>query len=256
MSSTPAVEFDGVTLSYTAAVAAVSGVTGVLERGQGLALIGPNGAGKSTILRGILGLVPATAGEIRVLGTDPVSARPRIGYMPQTDRIDPDFPVTVRQVVMMGRYRRIGWFRWPTKADHAAVTAALRTVGLEGHGRRRFGELSGGQRQRAILARALACGPELLLLDEPFNGLDADSRAALIALLNELKAGGISVVMSTHDITLAQQAAECVMLVNREQIACGPTAETLKLDLIARTHPGVGVEVDDHVLHVPDHEGH
>lgn len=256
MPTTPAVQLDRVTLSYTPGMPAVTDVTVELRAGQGLALIGPNGAGKSTLLRGMLGLVPVTAGTLRVLGEEPTSARHRIGYMPQTDRIDPDFPVTVRQVVMMGRNRRIGWLRWPGREDREAVAEALRIVGLDDRARARFGELSGGQRQRAILARAIACRPELLLLDEPFNGLDAESRASLIDLVNDLKASGIAVVMSTHDISLAQQAADLVLLVNREQVAFGPTTDTLKLDLLARAHPGVGIEIDEHTLHVPGHEGH
>lgn len=234
----------------------VDDVDCTVASGAVTALIGPNGAGKSTLLRGILGLVPVTHGTLRVLGEEPAAARERIGYMPQTDRIDPEFPVTVRQVVTMGRYRRIGWLRWPGRADREAVTEALQKVGMERRARMRFGELSGGQRQRTILARAIASRPDLLLLDEPFNGLDADSRTRLVRLVNDLKAEGIAVVMSTHDISLAREAADLVMLVNREQIAFGPTAQTLRLDLIERAHPGAGVHIDDHVLHLPDHEGH
>jgi zinc/manganese transport system ATP-binding protein len=251
-----ALAFDDVTLAYNSAAPAVTGVTVDVEPGQAVALIGPNGAGKSTILRGILGLVPVTAGTLRVLGTDAAAARLRTGYMPQTDSIDPDFPVSVRQVVTMGLYRRIGWLRWPSRADRDAVDKALDLVGLSAHAHTRFGRLSGGQRQRAIFARAIVSNPSLLLLDEPFNGLDTDSRAGLIATVNRLKADGVTIVMSTHDISLAQQSADLVLLVNHRQVACGPVKDTLTLDLIARTHPMTAVEVDEHSLHVPDHESH
>ncbi|HEU0182490.1 MAG TPA: ATP-binding cassette domain-containing protein, partial [Agromyces mariniharenae] len=157
--------------------------------GEAVALIGPNGAGKSTLLKGVLGLVPLTAGRMTV-GTgltdaamasrDAVHARNgMIGFLPQSADLDPDFPISLEQVVMQGRYRRMGLLRWPGRADRAAVRRALETVGLVELAKRRFGELSGGQRQRGLLARALASEPALLLLDEPFNGLDQQNRDAL-----------------------------------------------------------------------------
>ena len=189
-----------------------------------------------------------------MLGTDAAAARLRIGYMPQSDTIDPEFPVTARQVVTMGLYRRIGWVRWPSRADRQAVDRALDRVGLAAEARTRFGELSGGQRQRAIFARAIVSRPELLLLDEPFNGLDSESRERLIQTVNEVKDDGMAVVMSTHDIALAQHASDLVLLINKQQVACGPTAATLTLELIERAHPAAAVEVDEHSLLVPDHE--
>ncbi|MDI2099067.1 metal ABC transporter ATP-binding protein [Ruicaihuangia caeni] len=256
MPQPPAVVLDHAAFAYRAAEPAATGVSAVLPQGEALALIGPNGAGKSTVLRGLLGLVPLTAGRLEVLGGDAATARPHVGYMPQTDTIDPDFPVTVRQVVTMGLYRRIGWGRWPGAADRSAVSEALVRVGLSSHDRRPFGLLSGGQKQRAIIARAIVSKPRLLLLDEPFNGLDAESRTGLIALVNTLKAEGMAVVMSTHDISLAQQTADSVLLINREQVAWGPTDETLKLELIEAAHPDTTIEVDEHSLHLPTHEGH
>ncbi|MET1044513.1 MAG: ABC transporter ATP-binding protein [Microbacteriaceae bacterium] len=254
--SQPALFLDDLSLSYTPGVTAVSGVTVTVQPGEAVALIGPNGAGKSTILRGILGLVPASHGTLRVLGTDAAQARAHTGYVPQSDSIDADFPVSVRQVVTMGLYRAIGPLRWPGRHHREAVDRALDLVGLSEHANKRFGELSGGQRQRAVFARAVVARPQLMLLDEPFNGLDAESREGLIATVNRLKAEGVAFAMSTHDITLAQQAAEIVLMINHQQIACGRTDETLTLEAIARTHPLANIEADTHSVTIPGHEGH
>ena len=178
-----------------------------LRAGQRLAVLGANGSGKSTLIRSMLGLVPVLAGTATVLGTDPAAARGRTGYVPQTDTLDADFPVSVRQVVMMGRYRRIGWWRPARTADRAAVAEALDRVGLAGRAGHRFGTLSGGQRQRVLLARAIVAEPGLLLLDEAFNGVDAESQEAIVRVLREL---GTTLVFSTHDRTLAHDLADTV----------------------------------------------
>ena len=155
-------------------------------------VLGPNGAGKSTILLGLLGLTTVLRGTAEVLGTTPRRAARRIGYMPQHDEIDPEFPISLQQVVMMGRYPRLGLFRWPGRADRRAVAEALEVVGLADHADRRFGDLSGGQQQRGLIARAIVGEPELLLLDEPFNGLDTKNRQALMRTLRRLQIGRAS----------------------------------------------------------------
>ena len=188
---------------------ALEGVSLEVAEGEAVALIGPNGAGKSTLLKGILGAVPLVAGSIEVAGSS--SARQyssSIGYMPQHDDLDPQFPVTLEQVVMMGRYRSIGWLRMPGAADRAAVATAISAVGLTDRSRVRFGDLSGGQQQRGILARSIVAEPKLLLLDEPFNGLDRENRAALIRTLDRLKGAGVAVLVSTHDFELARQVCD------------------------------------------------
>jgi manganese/iron transport system ATP-binding protein len=235
--------------------AGVSGLRFRVRPGEAVAVIGPNGAGKSTMLRGILGLVPLVEGEMR-LGGGADSADGMIGFLPQSTEIDPDFPISLAQVVMQGRYRRLGLLRWPGRHDREVVRQALETVGLAGLAHRRFGELSGGQRQRGLLARALASEPRLLLLDEPFNGLDQPNREALIETLHALKAQGVAVIVSTHDLELARTVCDTALLVNGEQVGCGPVDEVLTLENVQQCFEGVEVEIDEHTLVVPGHEGH
>jgi ABC-type Mn2+/Zn2+ transport system ATPase subunit len=249
-----ALRVSGASFAY-AKTPALTGMEFELRAGEAVALIGPNGSGKSTLLKGILGLIHRTEGTVEVLGhaTPPAGS---IGYVPQTDELDPEFPVSLEQVVMMGRYRELGWLRLPGKKDRAAVAAALETVGLASRAKTRFGELSGGQQQRGLLARAVAASPRLLLLDEPFNGLDQSNRDALVDTVERLKADGVAVLVSTHDLELARAVCESVLLLNGSQVAFGPRDAVLTLDNVQRTFHEVGVEVDQHTLVVPGHEGH
>jgi manganese/iron transport system ATP-binding protein len=219
----------------------LEGVDGVVHAGESVALIGPNGAGKSTLLKAVLGLVPVVAGSITVLGRPPLAARRQVAYVPQADALDSEFPVTAGQVVLMGRYPRVGWVRRPGRADRRAATAALEEVGLAGLAGRRFGALSGGQRQRVLLARAIAQQARLLLLDEPFNGIDAASEELLLAALRRVRTDGVAVVVSTHDLALAHLFCDEVCLLNRHQFAFGPTAVTLTPDLLQATYGGHAV---------------
>ena len=239
-----AVRYAGVSVGYHG-TPVLTGLDLTLAGGQRLALVGPNGAGKSTLIKSILGLVPVLAGTATVLGGPPAGARTRTGYVPQTDALDADFPVTAAQVVMMGRYRRIGWWR-PTRAvDRRAVREALDRVGLADRAGTHFGILSGGQRQRVLLARAVAAEPDLLLLDEPFNGVDAVSQDAIVRVLHELSAAGTALVISTHDLTVARELADVVSLVNGRQWAVGPPAEVLTGDTLRRAYGGHAVDVGD-----------
>jgi manganese/iron transport system ATP-binding protein len=190
-----------------------------------------------------------------VLGQWPAPAG-YIGYVPQTDQLDPHFPVSLEQVVMMGRYRSLGWWRMPTKADRRAVAEALETVSLGDRAKTRFGELSGGQQQRGLLARAVASAPRLLLLDEPFNGLDQVNRDALIETVKCLKKQGVAVLVSTHDLDLARAVCECVLLLNGAQVAFGPRDAVLTLANVQQAFGSVGVEMDEHTIVVPGHGGH
>ncbi|MFO7689466.1 MAG: metal ABC transporter ATP-binding protein [Cryobacterium sp.] len=244
----------GASFAY-GAVPALSNITFEVAAGEAVALIGPNGSGKSTLLKGVLGLIPRVAGTVQVLGVAPAPAG-FVGYVPQTDELDAQFPVTLQQVVMMGRYRELGWLRMPGKRDRAAVTAALETVGLVDRAATRFGELSGGQQQRGLLARAVASGPGLLLLDEPFNGLDQANRDALIDTVRRLKSDGVAVLVSTHDLDLARAVCDSVLLLNGEQVAFGSLDTVLTLDNVQRAFHGVGVELDEHTVVVPGHSGH
>ncbi|HZD74981.1 MAG TPA: metal ABC transporter ATP-binding protein [Actinomycetota bacterium] len=221
----------------------LEGVDGAVEAGESVALIGPNGAGKSTLLRAVLGLVPVVRGSITVLGRSPAAARRQVAYVPQADTLDAEFPVTAGQVVLMGRYPHVGWVRRPGRADRRAAVAALEEVGLADHARERFGTLSGGQRQRVLLARAIAQQARLLLLDEPFNGIDAASEEPLLAALRRLRAAGAAVVVSTHDLALAHLFCDEVCLLNRHQFAFGPVATTLTPELLRATYGGQALQL-------------
>ncbi|TFD83369.1 metal ABC transporter ATP-binding protein [Cryobacterium fucosi] len=226
-----------------------------LRAGEAVALIGPNGSGKSTLLKGVLGLIQRVSGTVEVLGESSAPAG-SIGYVPQADELDPQFPVTLEQVVMMGRYRALGWLRLPGKRDREAVARALEAVGLAHRAKTRFGELSGGQQQRGLLARAVASGPRLLLLDEPFNGLDQANREALVGTVLRLKESGVAVLVSTHDLQLAREVCEQVLLLNGAQVAFGPRDSVLILKNVQQTFREVGVELDEHTVVVPGHTGH
>ncbi|WP_083379267.1 metal ABC transporter ATP-binding protein [Boudabousia tangfeifanii] len=202
-------------------------VTGSLAPGEALALIGPNGSGKTTLLRGILGLIELAEGEQHVLGQ---KANPKtgsqIGYVPQLTDIDPTFPITVRGVVEMGVYQQLSWWQSPRRYRQK-IDQTLARVSLTEKARWRYGTLSGGQQQRALLARALVGDPKIMLLDEPFNGLDQPHRQSLLEIIRALKAEGVALVISTHDMDLAWAVCEQAMLVNGRQIACGPIAQVL-----------------------------
>jgi len=250
----PALELSAASFSY-GREPVLDGVTFALQPGEAVAVIGPNGSGKSTLLKGVLGLIPRVGGTARVLGeaTAPAGA---VGYVPQTEGLDPQFPVTLEQVVMMGRYRALGWLRLPSRIDREAVERALDAVGMTHRAKSRFGELSGGQQKRGLMARAVVSGPRLLLLDEPFNGLDQENRDALIGSLERLKGRGVAVLVSTHDLELARAVCEKVLLLSGTQVAFGPRNEVLTLDNVQRTFRDVGVEMDEHTVVIPGHEGH
>jgi manganese/iron transport system ATP-binding protein len=223
---------------------ALRGVSFAAHSGELLAVIGPNGAGKTTLIKAILGLVPIVSGRIEVLGTTPEAARARVAYVPQAEALDPQFPVSVLQVVVMGRYRAIGWGRRPSRADKAAARAALDEVGLSHRAGDRFGVLSGGQRQRVLLARAVAQEARLLLLDEPFTGVDATTTDSVLAVLHRLRRAGVAVVMSTHDLSVAHLACDEACLINRHQVAFGPVEDALTPELLKATYGGAALLLD------------
>jgi manganese/iron transport system ATP-binding protein len=229
---------------------ALTDVSISVKPGEAMALIGPNGSGKSTLLKGVLGLIPLVEGSMGLGNTE------GIGYLPQTEHIDTEFPVTLKQVVMMGRYRKLGLFRFPSSADRAAVRKAIASVGLTNVANKRFGSLSGGQQQRGFLARALASEPGLLLLDEPFNGLDQPNREALMQTLRQLKAAGVAIIVTTHDLDLAREVCDTVLFVNGRQVAFGPKDEVLTLANLQEVFADFQVEIDEHTVVVPGHEGH
>jgi manganese/zinc/iron transport system ATP- binding protein len=208
----------------------LTGVDLTLGKGERLVLVGPNGAGKSTLIKSMVGLADVLG------GTAVVPRREECGYVPQVGELDASFPVTARQVVLMGRYRRIGWWRPTRPADRQAAREALDRVGLGDQGGRPFGVLSGGQRQRVLLARALAAEPRLLLLDEPFNGIDVVSQEAILGVLRAVTEAGTALVLSTHDLALARELADVVCLVNGRQWAAGPPGVTLTAETLSRAY--------------------
>lgn len=243
----PALAFDHACLAY-GAVTALNGVHGTVLPGQAAALVGPNGAGKSTLIKSALGLVAVASGSVSVCGQRPAAARSRTAYVPQADTLDPEFPVTVGQVVLMGRYRAVGWLRRPGRRDRVIAADALDLVGLADRAGHRFGTLSGGQRQRVLLARAIAQQADVLLLDEPFNGVDAVSREALLTALRELLGAGAAVLVSTHDLDIAHALCEQVCLLNGRQFGFGPIEEILTASNLKCCYGGHALEVDGRTI--------
>ncbi|MYS87974.1 metal ABC transporter ATP-binding protein [Embleya scabrispora] len=237
------VRFTEATMAYDR-TPALTLVDGRVPAGQAVALVGPNGGGKSTLIKAVLGLVPVVAGAVTVAGRRPAAAREFVGYVPQAANLDPEFPVTARQVVLMGRYRLIGRLRRPGRRDRAAADEALARVGLADRANARFGALSGGQRQRVLLARALSAQPPILVLDEPFNGVDAVSQEALIEALVRAKDAGTAVLVSTHDLAVAQRLCEQTCLVNRRQFAFADTESALTPELLCACYGGQVLELD------------
>jgi ABC-type Mn2+/Zn2+ transport system ATPase subunit len=202
-------------------------------------VVGPNGAGKSTLLKAILGLVRSDAGEVRIGGGPVQGARRRIAYLPQRSAIDWDYPAQVGEVVTMGRYPHLGVFRRLRADDRELVDSALLRVGLLEYRTRQIGELSGGQQQRVFLARALAQEASLLLLDEPFAGVDAPTVIMLVELLRELAAGGAGVVVVNHDLSMLEELTDSLLLLNRTVVAAGPTVDVLNSHNLAAAYGGL-----------------
>lgn len=191
-----------------------------------LGIVGPNGAGKSTLLKAMLGLLPGVTGDTRFLGEPLNRVRDRIAYMPQSLSLDETFPVTVFDVVLMGTYPGLGWFKRPGATERKLAREALALVELDDLATRQIGELSGGQRQRVLLARALVQQPELLIMDEPFQGVDAASERNIVEILHRLQADGVTIMMVHHDLMTVLDYCDWVAFVNRGVAAIGPADET------------------------------
>ena len=227
----------GITAGYDDR-AALEDVDLAVEPGTLLAVVGPNGAGKSTLLKLMAGLLTPWTGRLEILGKPPGEAARRIAYVPQAELVDWAFPVTVGDVVMMGRYPALGPLRRPGAADHAAVAAALEQVSMAGHAHTQIGRLSGGQRRRVFLARALAADPDLYLLDEPVTGVDATTQEDLMDILESEARRGKTVIATTHDLACAAQRFQKVAAVNRRIVAHGPSSLVLDPTVLAATYGG------------------
>ena len=229
------------TVSYRNGHTALHDASFDIPTGTITALVGVNGAGKSTLFKAIMGFVPAAAGEISVLGM-PVRQALRqniVAYVPQAEEVDWSFPVLVEDVVMMGRYGHMGFLRRPKAQDHAAVASALARVNMSDYRHRQIGELSGGQRKRVFLARALAQEGRVILLDEPFTGVDVQTEEAIIALLRALRDEGCVILVSTHNLGSVPEFCDRTVLVKGTVLAYGPTETTFTHDNLERTFGGV-----------------
>ncbi|MFY0734795.1 manganese/iron ABC transporter ATP-binding protein [Aurantimonas sp. NFXS3] len=230
-----------VTVTYRNGHTALHDATFQIPRGTITALVGVNGAGKSTLFKAIMGFVPAARGEITLLGRSVKQALREnlVAYVPQSEEVDWAFPVLVEDVVMMGRYGHMGFLRRPGAADRAAVDQALSRVGMQDLRHRQIGELSGGQRKRVFLARALAQDGQVILLDEPFTGVDVKTEEQIVALLRELKAEGRVMLVSTHNLGSVPEFCDRVVLVKGTVLAYGPTATIFTRRNLERAFGGV-----------------
>jgi manganese/zinc/iron transport system ATP- binding protein len=208
-----------------------------LPAGTMTGVVGPNGAGKSTLLKAILGLVPLDAGQIDIFGRPIDDQRNRVAYVPQKQSVDWEFPVTVFDVVLMGRYGRLGLMGRPSRADREFAQRALEKVGMSDFLQRHIRQLSGGQQQRVFLARALCQQADILLLDEPFGGVDAATEQAIFALIDELTGAGKTVLVVNHDLSVLDRF-DLVVLLNQRVVAFGPTAEAATNENLRRAYGG------------------
>ncbi len=236
----------------------LEGVSFGIPPGQIVGVIGPNGAGKSTLFKAILGLIPRLRGQILLHEADALAQRALMGYVPQLDATNRTFPVSVEDVVMMGRYRRIGWLRRAGSEDAAAVRSALEKVDLLPQASARIRALSGGQQQRVLLARVLAQDPHLLLLDEPVSGVDATTQHAILGVLEALRDTGKTVVVATHDLNCVIDRFDQVLCLNRRLIAYGPPAEVFREEVLQETYGShfMMVRVGDRRIVVTDEHQH
>ena len=256
----PVIELAGVTVCFGDLVA-IEDVTLTVRRGEFIALIGPNGSGKSTLVKVALGLVEPAQGTVRLFGKAPRALGrdwARVGYVAQAAQIDPRFPISVMDVVLMGRYARLGLLRRPQRRDREAARVALARVGLADLADRQIGRLSGGQRQRVLVARALASEPELLILDEPTTGVDVGTTESLFETLGGFHRAGMTVVVVSHDVGVVARHVGRVACMNRRLIVHGRPAEVLDPHMLECAYGGEAVLVGHgRVPHVvmPQHDG-
>lgn len=261
----PAVEIRNMTVAYDG-VPVMAHVELSVGWGRFVGVIGPNGSGKSTLIKSILGTMRPSEGSVEVSGFPARSkeARNLVSYMPQREAVNWDFPVDVSDVVMMGRTSRIGWRRFPVAQDRRAVSDALELVGMGDLAQRQISQLSGGQQQRVFLARALAQGGRLLLLDEPLNGVDAVTQEVIGTILHRERDAGSTILMATHDLELAAAWCDLLIMVNHGIVACGSPGEVLCPAVLRKTYGGQVLVVPsagadgtqaEHTF-VPDVHGH
>ena len=232
---------DGLTVTYRNGHTALVDASFEIPTGTICALVGINGSGKSTLFKAIMGFAPIVRGTVDILGqaAGKALAKNRVAYVPQNEDVDWDFPVLVEDVVMMGRYGHMNFLRIPGQADREAVDLALARVGMSKYRHRQIGELSGGQKKRVFLARALAQDGQVILLDEPFTGVDVQSEERIIALMRDLRDEGRVMLVSTHNLGSVPEFCDQVVLINRTVLASGPTRKVFTQANLERAFGGV-----------------
>jgi len=230
---------------------ALENVSFHLHAGEKVAVVGPNGAGKSTLFKVVAGVLQPSSGEVNVYGSIP-SRHVCIGYIPQRNQVDWTFPVSVADVVMMGRIAKLGWFGWPKKQDWEMVQDALETVNLANLSKRQIGELSGGQQQRMFIARALAQEAELMLMDEPLTGLDTPSQEKILSLLDRLKEQRVTIMVATHDLEQAAEHFDRVMLIRQRLIGFGLPDQVLQTEKLIQAYGGNVHSIDGEKMFTVD----
>jgi ABC-type Mn2+/Zn2+ transport system ATPase subunit len=233
-----------VSAGYPGLPHALQDLTFEVPPGMRLAVVGPNGAGKSTLFKTLVGLLPVLEGQITVHGQPLGAHKDCVAYIPQREAVDWRFPVTVADVVLMGRYGHAGWFGRFTNQDRQAAKRAMQALGVAEFAKRSIRQLSGGQQQRVFLARALAQEPHILLMDEPFTGIDAPTQDATLALLDDLKAQGVTVIVSTHDLAMAAERFEQVLLLNHRLVAYGPPGQVFHPENVRQAFGGHAMLVE------------
>ena len=238
-------EVENLSVSYNGTYA-LQGVTFEVDAGERVAIVGPNGAGKSTLFKAMVGLIQPNAGTVQTYGAE-------LGYVTQRSAVDWSYPVTVHDVVMMGRIGKMGWLRWQRPVDREIVQRSLREVGMLDYAGRQIAELSGGQQQRVFIARALAQEADIILMDEPFSGVDRPSQEAILEIMDELHSGGVTLLVSTHDLNLAVERFDRMALLNRQMIAFGPSREVISPQRLAAAYGGQALwRGDDYAMVLGD----
>ncbi len=209
-----------------------------IPKGSLVGIIGPNGAGKSTLIKAVMGLLPLSSGYVKLMDKTLDEVRDKISYVPQRESVDWDFPISVFEVVLMGRYGKMGLMRRPSKKDKEVALQSLEQVGMSAFASRQISQLSGGQQQRVFLARALAQEADLYLMDEPFVGVDAATESAIITLLREMREAGKTVIVVHHDLQSAAEYFDWVVLLNMRLVASGETKTTLTKAILEETYGG------------------
>lgn len=233
----PPLEIHDLTVSYEKKPV-LWNIDAVIPEGEIIGIIGPNGAGKSTLIKAIMGLLPVESGWVKIYGEPLSKMRSAVGYVPQRESVDWDFPVTVRDVVLMGTYGRLGLFRRPGKKERDFCDQCLDQVGMSAFADRQIANLSGGQRQRVFLARALAQDSRIYLMDEPFVGVDAATESAIIELLRTMKQRGRTLLVVHHDLQTVREYFDSVMMLNMRLVAFGKTSDVFTTSLLQKTYGG------------------